>query len=80
MKGIKVAIAIGPVAADAVAAYNANGGGSKGIAGAIAQVGQDYTGYNSATGQWNGSALIKGYVPLAGAWLFGKFASRVLRI
>ena len=79
LKAMKIAIAVGPVAADAANAYSANGGGVKGVSGAIAQIGTDYTGYNSVTGQWAPANLVKGYVPLLGAWAFGKFASRILR-
>lgn len=76
---MKIAIAVGPVAADAANSYQANGGGAKGISSAIAQIGADYTGYNSITGTWSTAPLVKGYVPLLGAWAFGKFASRILR-
>jgi len=80
IKGMKIAIAVAPVAADAVASYQANGGGSKGASAALGAVSADYTGYNAATGTFAVGNMVKGYVPLAGAWLFGKVASRVLRV
>jgi hypothetical protein len=75
-----VAIGTAPVASFAVGSYSAAGGGSKGATAALSAISQSYTGYDPSTGKFNASALAVGYVPLFGAWLFGKVASRVLRV
>jgi hypothetical protein len=78
LKGIKLAIAVGPIAgvmaSDVAASPNATG-----LKNAVGDLTKAYTGYDVATNtfQWSGLAL--GYVPLAGAWAFGKIASRVIR-
>jgi hypothetical protein len=38
-----------------------------------------YSGYDVETGQTNPAHLVRGYLPLLMAWIFGKVAGRVLR-
>lgn len=80
---LKVAIALTPVAAKAV--QNANTAGGLGTStgwsrGVFPTISTSYTGYNPNDGKFYMNDLAVGYVPLAGAWVFGKVASRVLRI
>jgi hypothetical protein len=80
IKILKVAIATAPVASFAVGSYQAAGGGTKGFSAALGTISQAYTGYNPVTGAFNAGDLAIGYIPLGGAYLFGKIASRVLRL
>ncbi len=79
VKGLKWAIALSPVAAYSISNYKSAGGGAAGAAAALNTVTSSYTGYDVTTGQFTPANLAVGYVPMAGAWIFGKFASRVLR-
>ena len=77
---MKAAIALGPVTSKAISAYSANGGGANGLSrGALPALTTSYTGYNTNDGKFYFNDMATGYVPLFGAWVFGKIASRVLR-
>lgn len=77
---MKAVIALAPVAGTSVAAYQSAGGGAAGASAALNNVTSAYTGYDVTTGKMQIGNLAIGYVPMAGAWVFGKAASRVLRI
>lgn len=76
---LKLGIALAPVTGAAVGSYQAAGGGVKGFTQALGTVSTAYTGYDPATGAFIPGNMAIGYIPLFGAWLFGKVASRVLR-
>lgn len=81
IKLMKIGIALGPVSAKAIGAYKANGGGINGLQkGVLPAFSTSYTGYNTNDGKFYPGDMVTGYVPLAGAWIFGKIASRVLRM
>lgn len=77
-KGIKYAIGLGPIAgiaiADITAQPNANG-----IRAALGHATSAYTGWDVNSNSFQPQNLAIGYVPLIGAWAFGKFSSRILR-
>jgi hypothetical protein len=78
---MKVAIALTPVAAYALQNYQSSGGGINGLTkGILPTISTAYTGYNPNDKKWRLGDMTIGYVPLAGAWIFGKIASRVLRV
>lgn len=78
IRAFKWAIGVGPVLGVGISQVAASPN-AQGLQNAVGTATSAYTGYNPATGQWNWSALLLGYVPLGGAWAFGKIASRVLR-
>lgn len=80
LKILKLGIALAPVTGAAVGSYNAAGGGSRGFTSALGTVSTAYTGYDPVTGTFAPANMAIGYIPLFGAWLFGKIASRVLRM
>jgi hypothetical protein len=80
IKGMKIAIATAPVGAAAINNFQASGGGAKGVAAALNTLTSAYTGFDATTGRIDTSNLAVGYVPLFGAWVFGKVGSRVLRV
>lgn len=81
IKLMKVGIALGPVTAKAIGAYKANGGGMVGLQkGVLPAFTSSYTGFNTNDGKFYPGDMVTGYVPLAGAWVFGKIASRVLKL
>jgi hypothetical protein len=78
-KVLKWTIALAPVTAFAVSNYQKAGGGTAGISAALNAVTSSYTGYDVTTGKVSFGNLVVGYVPLFGAWVFGKVAGRILR-
>lgn len=65
---------MGIAISDVVANPNANG-----IRSALGHVTSAYTGYDVNSGSFQFQNLVLGYVPLLGAWAFGKASSRALR-
>lgn len=78
-RAVKYAIAVGPVAGVAINAFQSNGGGVKGASAAVGVLTSAYTGYDVTNNSFEPSNLTLGYVPLLGAWVWGKVAGRVLR-
>lgn len=78
LKGIKYAIGLGPIAGVAIADITSNPNG-QGVRTALGHVTSAYTGYDVNSGTFQFQNLTIGYVPLIGAWAFGKVAHRVLR-
>lgn len=78
-KAIKVGIATLPVGLFAYNSYNAAGGGSAGALQAGRTVVSAYSGYDIVNNKFAPQALTLGYVPMAGAYLFGKAWSRFMR-
>lgn len=79
LKAMKWSIFLLPQVATAADGYTQGGGGMNGVKVASDQLTQNFTGYSFINNQFYWSNLLRGYVPLGGAWLFGKIASRVLR-
>lgn len=75
---LKYGIAIGPVAgimgSQIAAQPNATG-----IRQATGTLTSAYSGYDVGSGTWQFQNMLIGYVPMFGAWLFGKVSGRVLR-
>lgn len=78
-KVLKWTIALAPVTAFAISSYQKNGGGVNGLSAGINAVTSAYTGYDVTTGKVSFQNLIVGYLPLLGAYFFGKISSRILR-
>jgi hypothetical protein len=79
LKAMKIAIGVGPIAGVVVSDITTNPN-QQGIQNAVGDITSAYTGFDVATGKFQFSNLAVGYVPLLGAWAFGKVASRVLRV
>jgi hypothetical protein len=71
---MKLAIAVLPIATETYAGFQASG--AKGAGDVLVK---SYTGYSVQDHNFEASRMAIGYLPLVGAWLFGKIASRVLR-
>lgn len=76
---MKYTIALGAPLTSAVRAFDSAGGGVAGVAEAINNFQESYTTYNVETDSFNFGALKRGYIPMLGAYAFGKIAGRVLR-
>ncbi len=78
LKAMKIGIAVGPVAG-IVAGQVAASPNAAGLRSASGTLTSAYTGYDINTGGFNFGNLALGYIPLFGAWAFGKVAGRVIR-
>jgi len=75
VKVLKWTIALAPPVTSAYEAFKSSGN----VGFAAGDLVASYTGYNMFSKDFALNRMATGYIPLFGAWLFGKVASRVLR-